>query len=410
MQRPSGDSADKTGARPAALFLAPETPYPVAGGGALRAASMLEFLARRALVDVIVFRQPGAPEPAQAFPEGLVRRLTVIDLPANARHPVGRYVRNAGRVARRVPPLVDRFSGFAREVAAAVRGRRYQLGVVEHFWCAPYLEQIAPHCERTVLDLHNIESAWHARSAEASSGARAVAHRVFEKASRALERKWLPGYSLLLAASSVDARRAEEAAPEARVAVYPNAIPLIEPPSGREEDAITFSGALEYDPNRSAVRYFRRQIWPTLRERFPTLRWRLVGRNPEAVARWIKDDPRIECTGAVEDAVAELARAKVAVVPLRAGSGTRLKIIEAWAACRPVVSTSLGAEGLPATHGQNIMIEDDAAAFAEAVSSLLESPSLRRALGEAGRRLYEREFTWQAAWTKLAAALESLDS
>ncbi len=408
MKKRGVGSGGKRKAGPSVLILAPETPYPLAGGGALRTASVLEYFLSRAAVDIIVFRQPGAPDPAECLRGLKLNRLTVIDLPANSRHPVGRYVRNAGRLARRVPPLVDRFAGFSAQVAAAVRGSRYHLGVIEHFWCAPYVEQIAPQCRRTALDLHNIESAWHARSAEASAGAKAVAHGVFEKASRRLEQKWLPAFSLLLATSSEDACRIREAAPEGRIAVYPNAIPMVPLPSVDEEDLIVFSGSLEYEPNRGAVRHFRDHIWPALRNRFPSLRWRLVGRNPEAVARCISGDPRIECSGPVDDAVAELARAKVAVVPLLAGSGTRLKIIEAWAACRPVVSTTLGAEGLPVEHGRNIMIEDDAAGFGVAVSSLLESPPLRGKLGSAGRQLYEKEFTWQAAWKKLAAALEGL--
>jgi glycosyltransferase involved in cell wall biosynthesis len=100
----------------------------------------------------------------------------------------------------------------------------------------------------------------------------------------------------------------------------------------------------------------------------------------------------------VQDAIAELARAKVAVVPLLAGSGTRLKILEAWAAGLPVVSTRLGAEGLPVEDGRHLLIADTAAGFAEAVSHLLENADLRDCLGRAGRSLLEAEFTWERAW------------
>ena len=89
------------------------------------------------------------------------------------------------------------------------------------------------------------------------------------------------------------------------------------------------------------------------------------------------------------------------VVPLLAGSGTRFKIIEAWAAGRAVVSTSIGAEGLPARDGENIRLADDARNFADAVSRLLASPDLRRQLGQAGRALFEAEFTWESTWKRL---------
>jgi glycosyltransferase involved in cell wall biosynthesis len=103
----------------------------------------------------------------------------------------------------------------------------------------------------------------------------------------------------------------------------------------------------------------------------------------------------------VEDAIRELARAKVAVVPLLAGSGTRLKILEAWAAGLPVVSTTLGAEGLGARDDESLLLADGGPAFAEAVSRLLACPDLRQKLGMAGRLLLEQEFTWETAWKKL---------
>src|SRR6202000_3523341 len=109
-------------ARRSALVLAPETPYPLAGGGALRTASLLHYLAQQYDVDLIVFRQRGSADPAIHMPHGLVRRLTAIDLPPNGRGVVARALRNGVRVARRVPPLVDRFSGFAAPIAAAGAG------------------------------------------------------------------------------------------------------------------------------------------------------------------------------------------------------------------------------------------------------------------------------------------------
>jgi glycosyltransferase involved in cell wall biosynthesis len=112
-------------------------------------------------------------------------------------------------------------------------------------------------------------------------------------------------------------------------------------------------------------------------------------------------DDRIQVQGPVDDAIRELARAKVAVVPVLAGSGTRLKILEAWAAGVPVVSTTLGAEGLGARDGESLLLADGGPAFAEAVSRLLACMDLRQRVGAAGRLLLEKEFTWEAAWKKL---------
>jgi glycosyltransferase involved in cell wall biosynthesis len=388
-------------ARPVALFFAPEAPYPLAGGGSLRSASLLEYLAQRYDVDVIVFRQPGAPDPAALIPGRLARRVIVLDLPANRRSFAARALRNAGRVVRRVPPLVDRFSGFSAAVTGALGGARYDLGVIEHSWCAPYLEQLAAVCNRTVLDLHNVESLLHARCAATEGRASATAHRVFQGVSEELERAWLPRFSLVLAPSQADAALARAIAPQATVAVYPNALPSTPRPAAAGEEAIVFSGNMEYHPNLTAVRYFRLDIWPRLRDRWPRLVWRLVGKNPNAVQRFTRGDPRIEVVGPVQDAVCELARSRVAVVPLLSGSGTRLKILEAWAAGVPVVSTTLGAEGLPVCEGENVLVADGAEFFAEAVTRLLTCTELRHKIGSAGRLLQEKEFTWETAWKKL---------
>jgi hypothetical protein len=367
----------------------------------LRTASLLHYLAQAHDVDLIVFRQPGGADPGQRMPAGLVRRITVIDLPPNGRSLAARVLRNGARVVRRVPPLVDRFSGFAAQIAHAVKGRRYEIGVIEHSWCAAYYHQIAASCARTVLDLHNIESALHALCAATENPAGALAHRVFEHASLELERRWLPRFTQVLTASESDAAAARAIAPTAHVRVYPNAVPSRPTPTETRGGSIVFSGNMEYHPNRSAVRFFSREVWPLLRERRPELVWRLVGKNPEAVRAFTGGDSRIEVTGEVEDAVRELAKSKVAVVPLLAGSGTRLKILEAWAAGTPVVSTTIGAEGLPVRDGQHLLLADGASDLAGAVERLLACSDLRESLAVAGRVLLEKEFTWEKAWRHL---------
>ncbi len=389
--------------RPRALFLSPEAPYPAVGGGALRSASIFEYLAARYAVDVIVFREPSAPDPRAAFPPGLARDIHVIELPYHSRSLPARGARNLERYLAGRVPLNDRFSGFAAPIAACVGGRRYDLTLIEHFWCAPYCGDLEAQSGRVVLDLHNVESSFYRRCAQAEPWPASLALRRFARASAALERRWLPRFSLLLAASAEDARSVREISPAARVEVYPNAIPLVPLPDLADQPALIFSGNLEYRPNVSAVRFFRKRIWPLIRECWPGLVWRLVGKNPQAVAKFVAGDARIELVGPVENAIQALASARVVVVPLLAGSGTRVKILEAWAAGRPVVSTSLGAEGLPVRDGEHLLLADNPEDFAAAVSRLLASPQLRERVGRAGRQLYESQFTWPQAWERLAA-------
>ncbi len=384
-----------------ALLLAPESPYPLAGGGALRTASLLHYLRRKYEVDLIVFREPGAPDPILQLPSGLIRRIDVVDLPAHRNHFLARALRNAVRMGRAAPPLLDRFAGFGRQIEAILRERHYDLGIIEHFWCAPYHEQVAPACSRTVLDLHNIESELHYRCAAVEGYAAAFGHHIFRQACLDLERDWLPRFSLVLTPSIEDADRARRIAPDTHVSVFPNSIPAVPLPPHGNEEVVVYSGNLRYHPNQTAARYFRNAIWPALRERWPKLVWRLIGKHPEAVHHLIAGDSRIELQGPVDDAIREIARGRIAVVPVLAGSGTRLKILEAWAAGLPVVSTSIGAEGLPVRDGQHLLLADNPADFIAAVSRLLACSTLAGQIGNAGRLLQEKEFTWETVWQSL---------
>jgi glycosyltransferase involved in cell wall biosynthesis len=216
-----------------------------------------------------------------------------------------------------------------------------------------------------------------------------------------LEEHWLPRFSMVLATSDSDAARVRKIAPGVRVEVYPNTIPWREQPAAGQRSGIAFSANMEYHPNVGAVRWFAANVWLKLRSQWPELEWRLIGKNPSAVARYVEGLAGARLTGPVEDAVRELAAASVAVVPLRSGSGTRMKILEAWAAGTPVVSTTIGMEGLPAENGKHLLVADSPDDFTRAISSLLSSEALRKRMGAAGRKLYEDRFTWPAGWKAL---------
>jgi len=362
--------------RPRALFLTPEEPRAGSGGGGLRSASLLAYLEKQYDVQTVTF-----------------------SLRPHSRSPEARVWRNVVRLAKGRPPLFDRFSGYENQISAAIRGR-YAVGVVEHFWCAAYAGLLRTDCDKLVLDLHNIESELARTHARAARWPASWASRRFAESYGRLEREWLPKFDVILTASEEDRSRISH--PQVRV--FPNALPEMPRPRVQQADSIVFSGNLEYHPNVEAVRWFRARIWPLVRERAPEIEWRLVGSNPEAVAAFTGGDPRIYVVGPVDDAVASLAEAKVCVAPLLSGSGTRFKILEAWAAGRAVVSTTLGAEGLGARDGEHLLLADDPDNFAEAVLRLCHDPALRARLGDAGRMLYEDRFTWPAAWRRLDEA------
>jgi polysaccharide biosynthesis protein PslH len=387
MKRPSGASDPK----PRALVLSPEPPYPMHGGGAVRTASIVEYLRRRYEVDLVIFREEGQPQPDGA--------THVVTLPRHSRALPGRAFRNLRRLVQNRPPLIDRFAGLEGQIAASLADW-YELAVIEHFWCAQYIHLLRAHSGFIVLDLHNVESLWLERAAGVESGlARAAATR-WARRCRHLENELLQRFDLVLVPSDEDA-----CAAGVPCAVYPNALPGVAAPDVQPGDSVVFSGNLEYHPNLAAIRYFGRDIWPKLRECRPNLEWRVVGRNDVPARRILAGLPRVRVVGSVDDALSSIAQSRVAVVPVLSGSGTRFKIIEAWAAGVPVVSTTIGAEGLPARSGEHLLIADDASAFVRAISRLLDDQALALQIRRSARDLFEREFTWEAAWQRLDALL-----
>jgi len=369
----------------------------------MRTASLLGYLAKRFTVDLVRFAEADC-DPAAAMPDGLVRHVRTVRLPHHARTLPAKLGRNLSRYLRSRPPLLDRFSGFERELGRLLAGRQYSIGVIEHFWCAPYVDLLQRQCGEVWLDLHNVESVWHERLAGTAGALLRPALRRFASASRKLEREFLPRFSRILVPSKIDAGQISRTAGEAPIVVYPNALPWIEPPAGGKDESIIFTGNLEYAPNVTAIKWFASRVWPRLREWRPGLVWRIVGTNPQEIRRFIKDGKRVEVTGPVENAIEELARARVAVVPVLAGSGTRFKVLEAWAAGTPVVSTGIGVEGLCAEHKVNALIADSPVEMSEAIAELLVSGQMAASVGSAGRRTYEERYTWHQAWNALERA------
>jgi glycosyltransferase involved in cell wall biosynthesis len=272
------------------------------------------------------------------------------------------------------------------------------------------VDLLGRYCKRTVLDLHNVESVLHERCAALSRGLVRAGHQRFASASRKLDRELRPRFSVILATSEEDAAIARRIAPGARVIVYPNALRCVEVPQLRQLPRIVLSGNFEYHPNIDAVAFLCKEIWPSLRRTFPELRLRLVGRGDAFIRRLLPrgsaEETGIEVTGPVEDALSEIAQAQVVIAPIRTGSGTRIKILEAWAAARPVVATPLAAEGLYADDGVNIVLASGANEFAAEVGRLLRDSAARERIGSAGRRTFEDRYTWETAWRKLDIDLQ----
>jgi glycosyltransferase involved in cell wall biosynthesis len=261
-----------------------------------------------------------------------------------------------------------------------------------------------------VIDEHNVWSELTTRRrALRRPGPRGALDRFESRQLVATEdRAWSSAAGVIFC-SEREADGARRRVPGGRIAAIPNGVDLAafqpEPAASearhQEAGLLTFVGLLRYTPNADAVRWFVRDILPLVRRQDPSARFEAVGKTPSpAVLALAADDVRI--VGSVPDVRPFLARASVVVVPLRAGSGTRIKILEALAMGKAVVTTSIGCEGLAVRDGVHLLVADDRESFAAATARLLAVPELRARLGAAGRALVERDYSWSTSVDRLA--------
>ena len=220
------------------------------------------------------------------------------------------------------------------------------------------------------------------------------------KAIRETERAMTPRLALNLMMSEVDAKRLHQIAPGALTALAPNGVDTdeVKPRQGvtATEGRVAFLGPSYMLPNRDGVEWFLRDVWPLVRSARPDAVFHVIGKVADNHKEVFEAAPGVHCTGFVEDLPAELASASCVVAPLRIGGGTRLKILDSWAMANPVVSTSIGCEGLLARDGINIVIRDQPEPFAKAVVSILGDAAKAAAIGLAGRETAVMNYSWKA--------------
>jgi len=203
----------------------------------------------------------------------------------------------------------------------------------------------------------------------------------------------------------------DEICPGLNSDVIPNGVDttLYQPNHEVEEEAtLIYTGSMDWFPNEDAAIYFIDDILPTIQEKRPNLKFYVVGQLPSERLKRYGNRPGVMITGRVDDVKPYIARATVYVVPLRIGGGTRLKILEALAMRKAVVSTSVGAEGLNLSAGDEVTIADESSTFADGVLQLMENGCMRRGLGDNGRRRVETEYDWRRIGEKLQRLYEAV--
>lgn len=271
---------------------------------------------------------------------------------------------------------------------------------------AQRIREIAPAVP-ILCDWHNIESEIQDRYAANHPGLRAIYARRTAHLLRGAEQKFLRLGNVHTVCSERERRLLLSLEPRARVEVIENGVDVsyfsqVEKLPGGPRRSLVYVGLMDYHANVDAVCYFASGVWPKVRQLRPELEFKIVGANPTAEVLALANQAGIIVTGTVDDLRPYYREALAAVVPLRVGGGTRLKILEAMAAGVPVISTSLGAEGLSAEDGNEIVLADTPPAMADAVAGLREgSPEWRR-ISENGMRLVRSQYDWPVIGKKLA--------
>jgi glycosyltransferase involved in cell wall biosynthesis len=385
------------------LYFSPRECWPLTTGARLRDYYLARELARNASVTYLGMRAPQAPPEAPPPSEAGFAEVAIA--PRERAYGLLRLLRGAAG-----PLPVTILNYWSHQVAAALerilRSARFDTVQIEGVHLLPYVALIRKTSPRAavIADWHNIESEILTRY---SGGARGFARRIFARRTAVLTARAEDQLLSLCACHTVSSARERDKLharnAQARIEVVPNGVDVeyyahVNPLDGPRQ--IVFVGSMDYHANVDAATWMVREIWPTLKLRLPALQFIIVGRKPTPEVKALAG-PDIVVTGTVEDTRPFYQRALAAVVPLRIGSGTRLKILEAMAAGVPVVSTRLGAEGLDVADGENILIADRPADFAATVQRLAVEPPWRNSLIDRGRQLVAESYDWQALGRRL---------
>jgi glycosyltransferase involved in cell wall biosynthesis len=288
-----------------------------------------------------------------------------------------------------------------RALEDLLKATRFDSIQIENVHLLPFVPAIRAAAPDAVLvaDWHNIESELMRRySVQTRNPARKlVAFRTAQLLFKE-EARFLRQCDAHTVPSDRERRMLIGVHPTASVHIIPNGVAvesyIANEPAATSGKRLQFTGSMDYHANVDAVAWFVREVWPAILVRHPDAEFTIVGRDPPKSIQGLADT-RVHITGSVPDVRPYYRNADIAVVPLRIGSGTRLKILEAMAASVPVISTTLGAEGISAETGKHILRADTIFQFVEAVDQLLTSPPLRAHVSTEARRLVERSYDWR---------------
>ncbi len=391
--------------KPKLLFLGQTLPYPPDSGTAIRSYHVLRLLARDFDVTALCFYRRATTADLVGSVAALRQIASRVEVfPIEQEYSRGRMIADHARsvlTGRAYTTYAYDNAAFKRAMLSYLERERFALVHIDSLDLGAYIPLITG--VPIVAGHHNVESALLRRRADNDAN---VLRRLYVKLQARLmegeERRLCPRAAVNLSVSDTDAQDFQRLAPSARFEVIPNGVDIdtFTPMTGIAQGGIVFVGGMSWFPNADALDFFEQDILPLVRARDPEVTVTWVGRaKPQVIASHAAHG--VTLTGHVDDIRPYVAKGACYVAPLRMGGGTRLKILDAWAMGKAVVSTTVGCEGLAAVDGQNILIRDEPAAFAAAVTMILHDSGLRASLERNARTTAEQLYSWDVIGEKM---------
>jgi polysaccharide biosynthesis protein PslH len=395
------------------LWLNANLLLPLDKGGKIRTWHLMRHLARRHEVTYLTFAGDVEAEAHRPAMREVCSELVNVPWRDAAKGSLRFYAGVASHLVDPLPYAVAKYrsAAYRRALDAQLEQGSFDRIVCDFLVPAVNLRGTLP-CP-SILFTHNVEAEIWRRHAENARGllSKGLYARQWRRMLR-FEGRTLGRFDRILAVSDADAETFRQLyASQVRVPidVVPTGVDTSyftpTPEAFLRPKHLAFVGSMDWMPNEDAVLFFCREILPRIRRVEPDVTLSIVGRSPTPAVRRLAQEAGVDVTGTVDDVRQHLGTACATIVPLRVGGGTRLKIFEAMAAGKAVVSTTIGAEGLPTESGRHLLIGDGAEAFAGAVLQVLRDPDLRRRLEREARTLVTRHYDWAVASAQLERSL-----
>ena len=394
------------------LWLKTELLHPVDKGGKIRTYQMLRELKRDHKITYLCLDDGSGDPQAQRLSQDYCDELITVPHSTTPKFSGAFYRELVANIASPLPYFMKKYEspGMRGAIEAALQKRDFDVLVCDFLQPSLNVPRRLP--VTSVLFQHNVEAMIWKRHYEVQKNPfkRAYLYDQWRKTKK-YEGAACRRFDVVIAVSREDATLMKEGYRLESVADVPTGVntEYFRPSdqSRIQSHNIVFTGSMDWLPNEDAMQYFTREILPLIRAKVPDVSLTVVGRNPyPSLIELSKRDPAITVTGRVDDVRPFIESAAVYVVPIRVGGGTRLKIYEAMSMSKPVISTTIGAEGLPVNPNVDIIFADTANSFAEAVVRVLTNSAFAQEVGERARQLVCDNFGWQKVSARFAQICE----